>query len=133
MSLNPVKKIFLIWQWKKMLQIKLLCVVSIFYSGKWKTYCRSSHRRCSVKKLLLEILENSQKITCDRVWGLRSPTILKKRLWHRCFPLIFPKLCNISYLCTYLKSMKYDINCKKIHDTYWILLENKKRCQASTP
>ena len=29
--------------------------------------CRSSHRRCSVKKVFLEILQNSQENTCVRV------------------------------------------------------------------
>ena len=48
---------------------------------------RSSHQRCSVKKLLLEILQNPQENTYARVSfntvaDLRSATLLKKRLWH---------------------------------------------------
>ena len=36
-------------------------------------------RRCSVKKVVLEISQNSQENTCARVSGLRPATLLKKR------------------------------------------------------
>ena len=58
---------------------------------------RSSHRRCSVKK---DVLKNTAKITgnhllqsffFNKVAGLRPATLLKKRLWHRCFPVNFAK------------------------------------------
>ena len=57
---------------------------------------RSSHQRCSVKKVFLEISQNSQENTCARVsfliklqdWSAR---LLKKRLWQRCFPVNFAK------------------------------------------
>ena len=46
------------------------------------------------KKVFLEISQNSQENTCARVSfliklqasGLRPATVLKKGLWHRCFP-----------------------------------------------
>ena len=56
---------------------------------------RSSHRRCSVKK---GVLRNFPKFTgkhlCQslffiKVAGLRPATLLKKRLWHRCFSVNF--------------------------------------------
>ena len=50
---------------------------------------RSSHQRCSVKKVFLEISQNSQENTCARVSFLI--TLLKKRPWHRCFPVNFVK------------------------------------------
>ena len=46
---------------------------------------------CSVKKVLLEISQSSQENTPTRascfnkVVGLRPATLLKKRLWHKCF------------------------------------------------
>ena len=51
--------------------------------------------RCSVKKVFLEISQNSQKNTCaslffNKVAG-RPATLLKKRLWHWCFPVNFVK------------------------------------------
>ena len=41
--------------------------------------------------VFLEISQNSQENTCARVSGLRSVTLLKQRLWHRCFPMYFAK------------------------------------------
>ena len=54
-------------------------------------FYRSSHRRCSARKGALRNSQNSQENTCARVSffnkiaGLRAATLLKKRLWHRCF------------------------------------------------
>ena len=51
--------------------------------------------RCSVKKLLLKVSQNSQGNTCVRVTFLRTlkapVTLLIKRLQHMCFPVNFPK------------------------------------------
>ena len=44
---------------------------------------RSSHQRCSVKK---GVVSNFTKFTEKH---LRPATLLKKRLWHRCFPVNF--------------------------------------------
>ena len=52
---------------------------------------RSSHQRCSVKKGFLKISQNSQENTCARV-------SLKKRHWHRCFPVNFPKFSRTPFL-----------------------------------
>ena len=53
-------------------------------------------QRCPVKRVFLEIVQNSQENTCARVSfsiKLQTPaTLLKRRLWHRCFPANFAKL-----------------------------------------
>ena len=66
---------------------------------------------CPVKKVFLEVWQNSQESICGRVFfsiklqalgrvffsiklqalGLRPATLLKKRLWWRCFPMNFAK------------------------------------------
>ena len=64
----------------------------------------SSRQMYSVKKVLLEISQNSQKNACARVSFLiklpRPATLIKKRLglqlflkrdWQRCFPVNFSK------------------------------------------
>ena len=52
---------------------------------------RSSHKRCSKKK---DVLRNFAKFTGKHLWqnhffnkvaGLKPATLLKKKLWHRCF------------------------------------------------
>ena len=52
---------------------------------------RSSHRRCSVRK---DVLRNFAKFTG------RSVTLLKKRLWHWCFPLNFAKFLRTPFYRT---------------------------------
>ena len=62
--------------------------------------------RCSVKKVFLEILQNSQ----GNVWArvsflikLQAPiTLLKKRLWHRCFPVNFTKFLRTTFFTEHL-------------------------------
>ena len=62
--------------------------------------------RCSVKKVFLEILQNSQGNVCARVSfsiKLQAPiTLLKKRLWHRCFPVNFAKFLRTTFFTEHL-------------------------------
>ena len=66
--------------------------------------CGGSHQRCSIKK---SILENSAKFSgkhlyqslfFNKVKGLSPATLLKKRLWHRCFPVNFVKFLRTAFL-----------------------------------
>ena len=62
---------------------------------------RSSHWRCSVKKMFLEISQNSQENTCARISlliKLQASTLFKKSLWHRCFPVNFSKFLRTPFL-----------------------------------
>ena len=65
---------------------------------------RSNHQKCSMKK---GVLRNFTKFTgkhlCqslffNNVAGLRPATLLKKRLWHRCFPVNFAKFLRTPFL-----------------------------------
>ena len=62
-------------------------------------------QRCSVKKLFLEISQNSQENTCARasfLIKLQAPaTLLKKRLW--CFPVNFAKFLRTHFLAEHLR------------------------------
>ena len=64
----------------------------------------SSHKSCSLQK---SVIKNLSKFTgkhlCmglffNKVAGLRVATLLKKRLWHRCFPLKFAKFSKTPFL-----------------------------------
>ena len=62
-------------------------------------------RRCSVKEVLLEISQNSQENSCTKVSfliKLQPSTLLKKRLWDRCFPVNFAKFLRAAFLTEYL-------------------------------
>ena len=76
-------------------------------SSKWLFYkwnFRSSHRGCSVRKGVLRNFTKvtgkhlSQSLFFNKVTGLRPATLLKKRLWHRCFPVDFVKFLRTSLL-----------------------------------
>ena len=54
--------------------------------------CRGSHWSCSIKKVFLEISQNSQENT------LRLASLLKKRLRHRCFLVNFSKYLRTPFL-----------------------------------
>ena len=74
------------------------------YSLKALAIARSSHQRCSVRK---DVLRNFPKFTgkhlCqslffNKVAGLRPAALLKRRLWHRCFPVSFAKILRTPFL-----------------------------------
>ena len=80
------------------------------FKGTWYKFrysircCRSSHQRCSLEK---GVLRNFSKFTgqqlrqslfFNKVTGLRPATLLKRRLWHSCFPVNFEKFLRISFL-----------------------------------
>ena len=100
-------------------------------------------KMCSVKKVFLQILQNSQEkhlwqsLFFNKVAGLRPATLLKKRLWHRCFPVNFAKFLRTPFLtehlwwlllykCGYIKQLQEhflfystttirDFRCKTLH------------------
>ena len=69
------------------------------------------HQRCSMKKgVLRNFAKFLGKHLCpslffNKVVGLRSATLLKKRLWHRCFPMNFAKFLRKPFLQTTLMVM----------------------------
>ena len=64
-----------------------------FVNTDWKML-EAIVRRCSIKKVFLKMSPNSQENQnrfFNKVAGLRSATLLKKRLWSKCFPVNFVK------------------------------------------
>ena len=65
---------------------------------------RGSHQKCSVKKGVFRNFDKfTEKHLCqsfffNKVAGLRPETLLKKRLWHRCFPVNFEKFLRTTFL-----------------------------------
>ena len=64
---------------------------------------RSSHRRCSLKNgVPKNFAKFARKNLCqclffNKVGGLRPATLLKKRLWHRSFPVNFAKFLRTPF------------------------------------
>ena len=64
---------------------------------------RSSHQRCSIRKAVFrnfaKFTENiCQSLFFNKVAVLGLTTLLKKRLWHRCFPVDFAKFLRTPFL-----------------------------------
>ena len=82
--------------------------------------------RCSVKK---DVLRNFTKFTgkhlrhslfFNKVASLRHATLLKKRLWHRCFPMNFAKSLKTTFFTEHLRRLLLIINvwqCSKYTST----------------
>ena len=70
---------------------------------------RSSHGRCSIKKVFLKILQNTQENTSARVsFLIQFPaSLLQNRLWHRCFPVNFAKFLRTLFLAEHLRWLMY--------------------------
>ena len=111
---HHVEKNLLLWLphlchiiWKKM--------ASSIFIIMWE----AAVQRCFVKKVFLEISQSSQENTYSRVsflitlqaslstplkttesiWSKERPeALLKKRLWHRCFPVNFVKFLRTPFL-----------------------------------
>ena len=64
---------------------------------------RRSHQRCSMKKAILKNFAKftgkhlCQSLFFDKVAG-RPTTLLKKKLWRRCFPVNFTKFLRTHFL-----------------------------------
>ena len=101
---------------------------STFFGRKFLNNWKAVVRRCSVKKVLLEISQNSQENTCARDSFLiklqatrvsfliklqacnfikkrlcRPATLLKKGLCHRCFPVNFEKFLKTPFFTEHLQ------------------------------
>ena len=69
---------------------------------------RSSHPEVFCKKgFLKNFAKFTEKHQCqgsffNKVVGLRPATLLKKRLWHRCFPVNFVKFPNTPFFIVHL-------------------------------
>ena len=75
------------------------------------TNYRSSHRRCSNIKIgvLLNFAKFTGKHLCqslffNKVESFRRATLLKKRLWHRCFPVNFAKFLRTPFSTEHLQT-----------------------------
>ena len=76
------------------------------YFSKVAGFYRSSHQRCSIKKVFLErSSQDSQENTCIRdsyLIELQTWKAVKKRLWHKCFPVNLVKFLREPFFTEHL-------------------------------
>ena len=111
--------------------------VSIFSLNLKENQLRSSHQTCFMKRV---VLRNFAKFTgkhlCqspffNKVVGLGPATLLKKRLWHRCFPVNFVKFLRSPFYIEHLwwlllHSPIYSVN--NILNCPWIIPYSSTSC-----
>ena len=93
---------------KKMIFILENMVFLLGYHIDWhsRKSSKSSHRRCFIRKVVLRNFAKytgkdlCQSLSFNKVTGLRPATLLKKRLWRRCFPVNFAKFLRTSFYRT---------------------------------
>ena len=64
---------------------------------RWKSevFPEAAIQRCSIKKGVLEnFAKFTEKHLCQSLFFDKFATLLKKRLWHKCFPVDFAKFCR---------------------------------------
>ena len=110
-------------------QVYVFFILILTYcSSLYIQYTEAAFQRCSVKKVFLEISQNSQENTCARVSFLiqlqGSPaTLLKKRLWHRCFPVNFAKFLRTPFLTEYIRWLLLNIVHLKLSCIYFFCVD----------
>ena len=73
--------------------------VSIFYL---RENPEALAQGCSVKRVFLEVSQNSQENTCASLFFNRPATLLKKRLWHGHFPVNFVEFLRTHFFIEHL-------------------------------
>ena len=91
----------------------------------WRT--RSSHQRCSLRKGVLPNFAKFTGNTCARVLFKYNcqpwpPTLVIKRLWHRCFPVNFGKSLGTAFLQNISGSLLLKKICKWLLLHFWKLV-----------
>ena len=95
----------------KFFVLSLPTIKSIFYSNesnKTISYPESVTQKCSMKKVFVQNFQNWQENTCakftffNKVAGLWPATLLRKRLWHRCFPVNFARFLRTPFFLEHL-------------------------------
>ena len=65
--------------------------------------------RCFSEYVFLKVFENSQENTCAKAIALRPATLLKNRLWHRCFPANLAKFLKTPFIFKHLWWLLLDL------------------------
>ena len=88
-------------------------------------------RRCSIK-VFLETLQKfrgrhlCQSLFFNKIASLRPATLLKKRLWHRCFPVNFAKFLRTPFLTEHLRCLLLNITRNGLVNSFIVFKKNSK-------
>ena len=103
LKLNICSKIVVVYEYLKFPYKKFNCQnqkrCPFFRSSRSEVFCKNG-----VLKNFAKFTEKQlcQSVFFNKVAGLRPATFLKKRFWHRCFPMIFGKFLRTIFLTEHL-------------------------------
>ena len=87
---------------------------SIHRSSRTEVFCKKGVLRNFTKFTGKHLC---QRLFFNKVAGLRAATLLKKSLWHRCFPVNFAKFLRTPFFTEHLRWLL--LNSKNIHFIRW--------------
>ena len=88
----------------------LLVQFLIYRSSPPEKFCKKGVLRNFTKVTGKHLCQN---LFFNNVAGPRNATLLKKRLWHRCFPVNFAKFLRTRFLTEYLRRLLLNLNFSK--------------------
>ena len=74
-----------------------------------------------------------QSIFFNKVAGLRPATLLKKKLWHRCFPVNFAKFLRTPFLTEHLRWLFLLYYTFYAYDFFPMILSTRNKAFQSNP
>ena len=93
--------------------------VQVFRSSRPEVFCKKGVLRNFAKFTGKHLC---QSLFFNKVAGLRSATLLKKRLWHRCFPVNFAKFLGTPFFTEHLRWLLLRFSEMQIDRIYFGLL-----------
>ena len=120
LKLNICSKIVVVYEYLKFPYKKFNCQnqkrCPFFRSSRPEVFCKNG-----VLKNFAKFTEKQlcQSIFFNKVAGLRPATFLKKRFWHRCFPMIFAKFLRTLFLTEHLWWLLLFLTGLQIVNLFW--------------
>ena len=89
----------------------LFTLAIIYRSSRQKVFCKNGVLRNFAKFTGKHLCQN---LLFNKAACLRPAILLKKRLWHRCFPVNFAKFLRIPFLTEHLQWLLLHLFCKNV-------------------
>ena len=105
-TLKIIAKIFFVWEiqgvWSRFLNECQKSIQKLFKYAKLAVIRRYFVKRCSQKFRKIHKKTTVPESLFNKVADPRPATLLKKRLWHRCFPMNFVKFLRTPFFIEHL-------------------------------
>ena len=109
-----------IWTWRssRYLKKQIILVFTSIYISSCLISFEANISSVWYDQITLKNNQNLRLTIRKIIWGLRPATLLKKRLWHRCFPVNFVKFLRTHFFTEHLWWLL--LTSHWINGFYWI-------------